>query len=235
MNLSSRIIKAQNVNLVDSKEKVKPKFIKINFQTKEDDISKESNDVEAEIAQIKIEAEIAQIKKEAEKKIKIAEKKAYDRGFLKGLQEGTDQEKRKISTVLESITKITKDFRGLKEEYFKNSEKDIVELIFLIAKKVIHKEVSLSKDIILAVVRDAMKSVRDKKDIKITLNPKDYNYIMETQPNFFNNFCDMKNILIEKDEGIGQGGAVIETHSGGIDARLDQQLSKIEERLSSEG
>ncbi len=226
MNLSSRIIKAPNVNLVDPKEKVKPKFIKINFQTEKDDISKENNDVETEIAQIR---------KEAEKKIKIAEKKAYDRGFLEGLQEGTDQEKRKISTVLESITKITKDFRGLKEEYFKNSEKDIVELIFLIAKKVIHKEVSLSKDIILAVVRDAMKSVRDKKDIKITLNPKDYNYIMETKPNFFNNFCDMKNILIEKDEGIGQGGAVIETHSGGIDARLDQQLSKIEERLSSEG
>jgi flagellar biosynthesis/type III secretory pathway protein FliH len=37
--------------------------------------------------------------------------------------------------------------------------------------------------------------------------------------------------LIEKDEEIGQGGAVIETHSGIVDARLDQQLDKIKESL----
>jgi len=189
MNSSNRIIKAQNVELIDSKEKLQPRFIKINFQTKEDNISKDNKDVEAEIVQIR---------KEAEEKIKIAKKEAYDRGFLEGLEKGIDQEKKKLSRASESITKIIKEFKVLKKEYFKNSEKDIIDLIFLIAKKVIHKEVTLSKDIIMNVLRDTMKNIHDKEDVKIRLNPKDYNYIMEANPNFVNNLCDIKIYLLKK-------------------------------------
>jgi flagellar assembly protein FliH len=216
MNLSNKIIKAQDIKLTESKDKLEPRFIKINFQTKDksEDIYKDRN---------KIKADIIAKRKEI--------KNAYDKAFSEGMREGINQEKQKLSMAMESVAKLIQDLKILKNEFFKNSEKEIIDLIFLIAKKVIHREVSTSKDIIIPVLRDTVKNISDREGVKIRLNPNDYRYIMEVWPDFLSKFCDMKNTLIEEDEEISQGGALIETDSGGIDARLDRQLDKIKETL----
>jgi len=219
--LYNNVIEAQDVKLTDLKERLQPRFIKTNFQTKEDDICKYKS---------KVEAEIKEIRREAQERIKITKKEAYDRGLSEGIRKGIDQEKKNLSQTLESVTKLINDLKILKDEFFENYEKEIIDLIFLIAKKVIHREVDINREIIVSVLRDTIKDVRDKEGIKIRLNPKDYHYIMETSPDFLSKFCDMKNTLIE-DEEIKQGGAMIETRSGGIDARLDRQLNKIKEML----
>ena len=223
MNLS-RIIKAQDIKLTDSKEKLQPKFIKINFQTKEkdEDIYKNKS---------KVRADIVPQKKEIEEKIEIIKKEVYDKAFSEGVREGRNQEKKKLSITIESVTKLIKDLKILKDEFFENSEKEIIDLIFLIAKKVIHREVSTSREIIVSVLRDTVKNISDREGVKIRLNPKDNHYIMEVRPDFLSKFCDIKNTLIEEDEEVRQGEAVIETHSGGIDAVLDHQFDKIKETL----
>jgi flagellar assembly protein FliH len=221
MNLYNNLIKTQDIKLTDLKERLQPRFIKTNFQTKSDDICKSES---------KVEAEIKEIRREAQERIKITNKEAYDRGFSEGLWKGMDQEKKKLYHSLESFTKLINDLKILKDELFENSEKEIIDLVFLIAKKVIHREVDINREIIVSVLRDTIKDVRDKEGIKIRLNPKDYHYIMEATPDFLSKFCDIKNTLIE-DEEIGRGGAVIETHSVGIDATLDQQLNRIKDTL----
>ena len=225
MNLSNRVIKAQDIKLTDSKEKLQPKFIKINFQTKEEEENIYKN-------KSKLKAEIVEKRREIEEKIETIKKEVYDKAFSEGVREGRNQEKKKSSMAIESVAKLIKDLKILKDEFFENSEKEIIDLIFLIAKKVIHREVSTSREIIVSVLRDTIKNVRDREGVKITLNPKDYHYIMEANPDFLNRFCDMKNTLIEENEEIGRGGAVIETHSGGIDARVGHQLDKVKAKLS---
>ena len=119
----------------------------------------------------------------------------------------------------------------LKKQILEGSEKQILDLAFLIAGKVIHKEVSTGREVILSVLRDAMKNIQEREGIRIRLNPGDYRDIIEVKPDFFEIYGD---ISIEKDEGIGQGGAMIETNSGSVDARLDKQLNKIMESLCDE-
>ncbi|MBW1718876.1 MAG: hypothetical protein JRJ43_04830 [Deltaproteobacteria bacterium] len=224
MNLSNRVIKAQDIKLIGSKEKLQPRFIKINFQTKEEDIYKNKSNVRGEIGAKR---------REIEQKIEIIKKEVYDKAFSEGVREGRNQEKKKSSMAIESVTKLIKDLKILKDEFFENSEKEIIDLIFLIAKKVIHREVSTSREIIVSVLRDTVKNMSDREGVKIRLNPEDYHYIMEIGSDFLSKFCDIKNTLIEEDEEIRQGGAVIETHSGEIDARLDHQLDKVKETLLS--
>ena len=158
----------------------------------------------------------------------IAAKEAYDRGFSKGVTEGIDQEKRKLALAAESVAKLIRELKVLKEEFSEGFEKEIIDLVFSIAGSVIHKEVSAGREVVLSVLSDAMRNMQEKEGVSIRLNPEDHRYITEAKPDFLANFGD---ILIEKDEKIGRGGAVIETHSGIVDARLDQQLNKIKESL----
>lgn len=223
MSDSYKVIRAQDVELIELREKTADGFIpgicRVPANEADFNVCENNKDVEAEIEKIA---------KEEKQRIKIAEKDAYDRGFSKGLREGIDREKRKLSFAAESAEKMIGELKMLKEELMKSSEKEIIGLAFLMAEKVIHKEVSADKEVILSVLRDAIKNMRDKDGVRIRLNPEDYRYITEAKPDFLDSFGD---ILIEKDEKIGRGGAVIETHLGSVDARLDQQLNKIRESL----
>ena len=179
-----------------------------------------------------IDAEIEEPGKQVDERIKIAAKEAYDRGFSKGVTEGIEQEKRKLSLAAESVAKLIRELKALKEEFQEGFEKEIIGLAFLIAEKVIHKEVSAGREVVLSVLSDALKNMRERDSVSIRLNPEDHHYITEAKPDFLYRFGD---ILIEKDEEIGRGGAVIETHSGILDARLDHQLDKIRDQMSEVG
>ncbi|MBW2568190.1 MAG: hypothetical protein JRD93_05005 [Deltaproteobacteria bacterium] len=172
--------------------------------------------------------EIEESEQSIGKKIKIAAKEAYDRGFSKGVTEGINREKGELSLAAESVAKLIGELKVLKKEFLKDSEKEIIDFVFLIARSVIHKEVSTGSEVLLSVLSDAMKNVQERDGISICLNPEDCRYITEAKPDFLNSFGD---ILIEKDEEIGRGGVVIKTRFGTLDARLDQQLNKIRESL----
>jgi flagellar assembly protein FliH len=238
MYSSDRIIKAQDVKLTDppatarheragSREKALAGFIRgichIPVNEAGFKARKNKRDIDAEI-----EKPGKQPEEQIEERIKIAEKKAYDRGFLKGVTKGIDQEKRKLSLAAESVAKLIRELKVLKEEFLEGFEKEIIDLVFSIAGRVIHKEVGADREVVLSVLKDAMRNMQERDDVSIRLNPEDHRYITEAKPDFLDSYGD---ILIEKDEEIGQGGAVIETHSGIVDARLDQQLDKIKESL----
>ena len=215
--MSNRVIKAQDIKLTDSREKARARFIEIDFKAK----SPDSREIDGDSIPVK----------EVEEKVKIAEKEAYDKGFLEGIREGINREKKELALTVESVAKLVRELKMLKEKLLESSEREIIDLAFLIAGKVIHTEVSTSKEVILTVLKDTIRNIQDKEGIKIRLNPADYNYITEAKPDFPGSFCNMKNISIEKDEEIGRGGAMIETRWGEVDARLDQQLNKIRESL----
>ncbi|MBE9547282.1 MAG: hypothetical protein IMF10_07295, partial [Proteobacteria bacterium] len=75
----------------------------------------------------------------------------------------------------------------------------------------------------------------DREEMKIRLNPTNYNYMMEVDPGILRSFGDIRNVAFEEDEGIEPGGAIIETLFGEVDARLDKQLDEIRDGLKAKG
>ena len=238
---SNKVIKSQDIKLTGSsvcrlpvrctqtgagtgrREKERARFIRgiRHITANEADLNARGNNMN-------IGSEIEEPGKQVEERIKSAAKEAYDRGFSKGVTEGIDREKRKLVLAAESVAKLIRELKALKEEFLKGFEKEIIDLVFSIAGSVIHKEVSAGREVVLSVLSDAMRNMQEKDGVSIRLNPEDHRYITEAKPDFLDSFGD---ILIEKDEEIGQGGAVIKTHSRVVDARLDQQLNKIRDQV----
>jgi len=231
MNSYSRIIKAQDVKLTDPREETPTGFVRglcdppadeheeVEIRTEEEPVSVQEETTGGEIA----EREAARAKA-AERE--AAEKKAYE-----VVMEGVDLDKRNLSLASESVAKLIRELETLKEKLLERFEQEILDLVFLVAGKVIHREVNADREIILSVLRDAMKTMRGKEDVRVRMNPEDYRYITEANPDFLGSYGE---VSIEKDEEIGRGGAVIEAHSGAVDARLDQQLGKVRDELYDE-
>ncbi|MBW2654906.1 MAG: hypothetical protein JRC91_08240 [Deltaproteobacteria bacterium] len=224
MSNSNKIVKAQDIKLTDLRGKAQVRFIPgiCHIPANEANFNVRKNNMN-------IGFEIEETEKLIEEKIEIAAKEAYGKGFSKGKTEGINRKQKELALAAESLAKLTRELNVLKEDFLKDAEKEIIDLVFLIAGSVIHKEVKTDRDVILSVISDAMRTIQEKKNVSIRLNPEDYRYMTEAKSDFLDSF---KDILIEKDEGIDQGGAVIKTHSGTLDARLDQQLKKIRDQVS---
>lgn len=156
-------------------------------------------------------------------RINALKKEAYEKGFTSG----AESRKKEMAQLVSAMAEVTRQTAELKKRLYTEAEEQILQLVFSVAEKVIHTEVGTKRSIVLDVLREAAKSIVDRDSIKIRLNPEDFRYIMEIKPDLFQEMNWLKKSTFEEDSTIKPGGVLLETISGEIDARLDQQLTEI--------
>ena len=121
------------------------------------------------------------------------------------------------------------EFRGLSLSKLVPAVLLVVELALAIAKQVICQEISIDKDIVVCVAREALAKVEDPGSVKIKLSPSDLQFVKETRSQLSNLIQNIENVTFEAAENIQSGGCIIETELGEIDARIEKQLEAVEE------
>jgi len=165
---------------------------------------------------------------------KDLEEQAYISGFEKGEKEGLESSKSRIETLLISLDQALLGIDKAKEDLFLISEREAVELALSIARKIIHQEVSTNRGVVLNVVKAALKKVSNHKKIKIRLNPADLDFMNEVKSQMPDLVARFDEVIFEGDTSIGDGGCVIDTNFGDIDARIEKQLLAVEEMFMAE-
>ena len=162
------------------------------------------------------------------------EKKAYVLGFEQGQKAGMETGIKQMEPVLDNFHQALLELEKVKREIHLNAEKETVELALAIAGKILCQEITTNRDVILNIVKEALKKVEDNEKIKIKISPSDLQLIRERDSRTSDFLEQMESVTIEGDETILNGGCVIETNSGQIDARIEKQLQAIEEAFKSE-
>jgi flagellar assembly protein FliH len=157
--------------------------------------------------------------------------------FKKGMDQGRAET---IAAQQESVDKTTGALKAAMEEMARLRRQDVdrmetetVRLALAIAKKIIRNE-SEHGAAIGRVVKMAMQKVADPRHSTLRLNPKDIDTVKLFQSELLLEEEINSAFRIEADDTIQQGGCIIETKLGDVDARIDQQIKIIEERLTAE-
>jgi flagellar assembly protein FliH len=169
-----------------------------------------------------------------EQKAARIEEEAYARGFSKGEKDGLESGKEKLEPVLRNFREALLRLEEIKKEIYLNAEKDIVDLVLAITKKIVCHEITSNKEVILGIVKEAIKKVVDHEEIKIRISPSDLQVLKNARTELSNLVDNIQGVTLEEDETILHGGCIIETTSGDIDARVEKQLEAVEEALKSE-
>jgi len=216
MYKQGRIIKSQDISFVSNGAGMPTDFIPFALQDKKGPPEK-SNQIQ----------EIERILQETKQKIAEARQQGYAQGFSEGVKEGSETQKNEVVTVMNTLQGLMKEVGSFKEKTLEASEKQLLNLCFSIAEMVIHQEVSTEKSVILSVLKAAFRNIVDRENIKVRLNPRDFQYMIEMKSAFINSMDGVRNVFFEEDGSISHGGAVIETSSGEVDARINEQLKEI--------
>ena len=145
-----------------------------------------------------------------------------------GYQEGLLQAKADIEDVKNAIT----SFAGAKQAVFEYIAPDILEISVEIAQKIIKKELQQDPTIILDNIIEILRGL-SKEETKITLrvNPSQVSLLKSEIPNAMSNVGLDAKVLIVPDDAIMEGGCMVITTNGVIDATIETQLAVISEAL----
>ncbi len=161
------------------------------------------------------------------------EKEAYELGFNAGQRAGFEFGRQKAEVLFSGLTKVIEELANFRESLYKPCEEEMVELALAIAKKVIHREVEVKRDIVLDCVRNALKAVTTGGTVLIKVNLKDLEVLLQNKGELAKYGSGIKGVKIEGDESIAKGGCVIDTNYGEIDSTIASVMAEIEEKLKS--
>ncbi len=133
---------------------------------------------------------------------------------------------------IENIKASIAEFMNAKQEVYNSIAPDILEISLDIAKKIIKKEMSEDPQVLLANIKDIMKGL-SKEETKITLrvNPSQAAILKQDVPEVATSLGLEAKIIVVSDENVMEGGCLVTTTNGVIDATVESQLAIISEVL----
>lgn len=171
---------------------------------------------------------------EAQSRAKEIEKSAFIEGFSKGEKAGMEAGVKRVEPVMNSLGQCLSELARAKRELSLAAEKEIVDLAMAVARKVLCYEVSTDREVAKRILKEALKKVKDYGRVRVRMNPTDIEYLEQLRRQGTSPFEDVEDVVFIPDEMILNGGCIVETELGEIDARIDKQLEAIEEAFRAE-
>lgn len=145
-----------------------------------------------------------------------------------GYKSGLNKSEEDIAALKTAI----EDFLSAKNKIYDEISKDVLEIAVEIAQKIIKKEVQTSKDVFLNIVTEVLKELSASETrIILKVSPADADYAKENIPQILSGAQIDCKILVTPDENIEEGGCVIQTNNGIIDADIKSQLEIVRTAL----
>ncbi len=150
---------------------------------------------------------------------------AKQEGYLEGINKAGED--------IAEIRNKFSEFFNCKDEVYDKVSGCILEIALEIAKKIINKTVETDETVTLSMIKGAIEEI-NKTENKIILKvmPKDVEIVKDKIGEIFTENSTEAKISVIPDNNIKEGGVIIETSNGIIDATLETQLSIMEKALS---
>jgi flagellar assembly protein FliH len=156
---------------------------------------------------------------------------AQDQGFLAGRDAGFNDGKSEVDRLVERTQTVLERMQEKRAQIFAEAEKQLIDLVLLISRKVIKTISENQKGVIIANVTEALKKVKSKGEVIIRVNTADMKLTSEHTRDFIQMLESGNTIQVHEDTSVDQGGCIIETDFGEIDARISSQLAEMEARI----
>ena len=158
-------------------------------------------------------------------------KEAEERGRLAGREAGFIEGKEEVARLVERTQTILERAQDKRAEILVETERQIIDLVLLISRKVIKTISENQRNIVFSNAGEALRKVKGRGNIIIKVNMLDLKLTTEHKKDFINMVEGAKSLQILEDTTVDPGGCVIETDYGEIDARISSQLAELEQKI----
>lgn len=198
---------------------------------KEEEIKDIELKAEKIIAEARMEAEsiIKKAREDAEEELNDIKGEAWDAGFQEGKSIGKEEIMTHAEETYQNAYNLLEGASTKRKEILIDSKKEVLDLAFMIAEKVIKIE-AVNKEVLYKNLMEALEKAPKSKEMKIYVNIEDFELAEEIKEFIGKTFRAMEAEIIE-DYSLERGGVIIETKLGKVDASIKGQLEALYDGL----
>lgn len=206
-------------------------FDEVKRQTDQAQVAKTNAEAEAADVLKKANEEAAAIIAQAQEEKQKIHDEAYKTGFDEGREKGYEEGNLEAQRLIDRLHVILDRIMDKRQEILDNTEQQIVELVLLMARKVVKVISENQRNVVMSNVLQALRKVKGRGDVIVRVNLADVKLTTEHTKDFMRAVENIQNITVAEDSSINRGGCIIETDFGAIDARISSQLAELEQKI----
>jgi flagellar assembly protein FliH len=154
----------------------------------------------------------------------VHEREAYQRGLAEGTAIGKEQAALEVQPVLDRLSQTLAELSSLRSRIRRDSERDLVKLAIAIARRVLHREVTVDPESIEGIIKVALEKLQSRDLCRVRVHPSHAAFLK----NSFERLSNSQKIEWIADASLRCGDVLFETEHGTLDASIESQLSEIE-------
>jgi flagellar biosynthesis/type III secretory pathway protein FliH len=159
-------------------------------------------------------------------------KQGHQDAYGKAYAEASEKCDRELSELLSILSTHISEVNKELPVWFENAEKQMTAKTLTIVKRLMAAELALGRDHALAIVQECLAEVTHSSHIRVKMNPFDSIVVSQHRDKLLALAPQLKDIDFVDDPSI-EGGCVIESDGGAIDARLETRLAMVEGDLAA--
>lgn len=159
---------------------------------------------------------------EAKKRAQHIERQAYEEGFLQGQKDGQEVGERSLEQQIQQFQDLVNALALEKEELYRRREKELVELVLLISRKIVVRELKVQPEAIQEIVAAGFKLLADTENIKLHISPKEHELLQQAPQDAW-----PPEVELVADGTVSPGGFLMETATGEIDGTLKNRWAVV--------
>ena len=174
---------------------------------------------------------IQEAKDQAAKIQEEARAQGYREGREEGHRAGPQAAREQFTSSMDALQSLVDELSGVREKTYPLLEREMVEMVTTLARKIIRTELKGKEDGIREIVRMAIESVLDRESLVIKIHPDDHKELEDYGQELIQLFHEIKNVRFESHASVPRGHCVVESNFGTVEAGLDHLDEHIEKVL----
>ena len=156
------------------------------------------------------------------------ERDAFDKGFAQGERAGAEAATAWNESMLRTLVQSVEELSSFRAEVIRRTERQAVQLVLALAERVVHREITLDRSILVGMARAALDRLGEVSSATIRLNPDDYAAL---SPGKVSNEGQAR---IVADPKVDKGGCRVQSDFGFMDSSPEAQFRELARALLSD-
>lgn len=161
---------------------------------------------------------------EAQMRSQMAQAQALKDGVAQGIVEGEKRARAELAPLIERFARTIADLSSTRDAFRREAEEDVVRLSLGVARRILHREISIDPDALSGVIRVALGKFESRELHRVLVSEQDHAAVSAA----LQTLRLPRRVEVIADSSLERGAALFETVKGTLDASVDTQLDEIE-------
>jgi flagellar assembly protein FliH len=158
-------------------------------------------------------------------------RQGFDEGYRIGAAQAEEDLKLQWADRLHEAQTIVEHAYVTKEQMINEGEFFLVELSCSIAEKILNRKLAKSPEMSMKLIEKALARRKEQGVIVLCVSPSQFAHVQAAKDELIVLLDSQAELQIVPDSSIKEGGCIVRSAYGSIDARVDTQLEAIREQL----